>query len=372
MRFAALFLALLPLAALAQPDPFAPTPLIPGTFELTVHDDGERDVEGTALFTAYPEALGGGWTLLLNSDLELFAFERGSRPTMAGADFSDARTTSAPDNNVHAYVRLDDESAGVFSTGASPPDSPNRLGIAESDAQHVLGAFDFSAVRVSEDGSEDRLRISGRFHALEKPNDGGDGGDGGGDGGGPPIATSGTCPDIFGTVGAGRWSGNANRTNVGGPASVVDASAMGGQGWQMQLLNGCNVNYPGSYTLGFNHMHALRTGIYRVLDVRSQTRPGIFEVAGYIEYPYNMLYAFSSGYLWITNVEGNQIDGTYSGFAVAVPPTPDTPPGPPLFNFGRFSARSSARGVQLPPGFELPEGVELPPGVELPTGDGGN
>ncbi|NNF58319.1 MAG: hypothetical protein HKN04_08755 [Rhodothermaceae bacterium] len=101
-RLLALSLFLLPFAALAQPDPYEPTPLVPGTFELTVHDGEERTVEGMAVFVAHPEALGGGWTLLMDDGTELFAFERGSQPGLDGADFGDERVNGAPEDDVRA------------------------------------------------------------------------------------------------------------------------------------------------------------------------------------------------------------------------------------------------------------------------------
>ena len=107
------WLLLFPLVALAQPDP---SPLTPGTFDLTVTEaDGtERIVDGWAAVHAYPAAL-GGWTLVLDDGEDLVAIERATAPDLDGAAFADARDVS-DDDDARAYLRLDDLSVGPTAT----------------------------------------------------------------------------------------------------------------------------------------------------------------------------------------------------------------------------------------------------------------
>ncbi len=371
-----LALALLaPLAALAQPDPDAPTPLAPGTFELTLTsaDGAERLVEGPALVHAYLEAL-GGWTLVLDDGADLVALERAAPPTLGPTAVGDARQP-APDDDARAYLRLADASAGGFSTGHAPPASPNRLVVTETDDDHTVGAFDFAAVAVAADGAETPLTVRGRFHALTEPDGGGDD-DGDPDGpASPPVATSADCPDVWDQLGGiyggmGSWTGFSNETNVGGPIMLMTGAAMGVPGWQLNMPNGCNPDFPTSvgYVQSIGHTATpLRAGIYRITNAHTGEPPGAFEVVASISAPYDRFYAYTSGYVWITSISDGRVNGTYSGYALPVP-DPTKPPAPLLFSYGRFSARDGAPGpVSLPPGVALPEGVELPPGVELPT-----
>jgi hypothetical protein len=375
MRRLAVLAALLPLAALAQPDPYAPTPLAPGTFEMTVTDGTARDVAGTAVFVVHPAALGGGWTLLLDDGTDLVAFERASAPGLAGASFGDARAATAAPGAVLAYVRFDDASAGVYSTGAAPPASPNRLAIAETDDAHTVGAFDFSAVRVDADGTERGLRLAGRFHALDEPDDGGSGSGGTAGGSFPPLGAGRDCPAVWDWVGGiyggmGSWSGYVSTANVGGPVSLVDGQALGSTGWQFQLANGCNQTLPGAYVSTFGHTATgLRAGIYRITNAFTEELPGPYSVTAGLGQMYGRAYVYVSGYFWISSVGRERVAGTYSGYAAPIP-VPNQPSPPVLFTYGRFSARRAGPiRVDLPPGVSLPPGTTLPPGVEIRDGD---
>ena len=101
------WLLLFPLVALAQPDP---SPLTPGTFDLTVTEaDGtERIVDGWAAVHAYPAAL-GGWTLVLDDGEDLVAIERATAPDLDGAAFTG--------NVVHLAVLSIGPMEGVFAIG---------------------------------------------------------------------------------------------------------------------------------------------------------------------------------------------------------------------------------------------------------------
>ena len=366
-----LWLLLLPFVALAQPDP---SPLAPGTFDLTITeaDGAERLVEGWAAVHAYPAAL-GGWTLVLDDGEDLVAIERATAPDLDGAAFADARDV-VEDDAARAYLRLGDLSVGAYSSGAQSPRSRNRLTITETDDDHTLGAFDFAAVRVEADATETSIRVVGRFHAITDP-DGPGGGEGDGDGGFPPIVTSGDCPDIWDTLGGihgglGSWTGFANETNVGGPVFFVNGAMMGAPGWQLQLTNGCNLNYPGTYTMTVGHTATpLRAGIYRILDAFSETPPGPGEVLSGLSAPYDRSYVYTSGYVWISSISDGRVRGTYSGYATPIP-DPTRPPTPTLFSYGRFSARdTSPAGITLPPGVDLPPGTRLPPGIRTGQND---
>jgi hypothetical protein len=334
----AVLLMLAPLAALAQPDPYGPPPLTPGTFELQITGDVERTITGPAVFAFIPRAQGDPaepWTLTLRSGHDTFVFQRDSgQPGLEGAPIGDGDLDTRrqqPPHHVLVLAQLADEFIGFHSTGSVPPSSANHMRVAESDDAHVLGSFDLAAMQEGFDEEEGkRIRVVGRYHALAP--------------GAVPPGSDG-MPD-FGsfraTVGGAPWSGVASFVGVAG------------QGVQIQLSGGGSAASAGTITFGLMGAGAVQAGrTYRLLDPSSLSGPPPADaMLGGIAPTTPPPLFFRSGSVTITAVTEDRVSGTFQGIAAP----PEGMPGPAQAVSGAFSARAQTGAV--------------PGGVDAPGGDG--
>jgi hypothetical protein len=320
-------LALAPLAAHAQPDPYGPPPLAPGTFELQITGDVERTVTGPAVFAFIPRAQGDPaepWTLTLRSGHDTFVFQRDAgRPGLEGAPVGDGDLEARrrqPPYHVLVLAQLADEFIGFHSTGSVPPASANHMRVAESDDEHVLGSFDFAAMQVGFDQEEGRrIRVVGRYHALA-----------------PDAVPPGSdaMPDF------GAFSAHVGGVPWSGVASFVGVA---GQGLQIQLSGGAAAASAGTITFGLMGAGAVQASrTYRLLDPNNLTGPPPADaMLGGISPTTPPPLFFRSGSVTITAMTEDRVSGTFHGIAAP----PEGMAGPAQAVFGAFSARAQTGAV---------------------------